>query len=213
MQNSNEKAQYAGFWVRLCAYVIDCVLIAIPLVIIRLILFGITSVFEGTFLTEEILFQYTFTDIVIYLCRAVYFVACTYMTGTTVGKKLLNLKVVTVDEGKPGLVDVIYRETVGRFLNNLVCGLGYVFVGLDSQKRGFHDFLCDTRVVYTKKVKVYQMNQESMQFVPQQVEEPVQNENEVWHLPEQPQNDKMDGETKFERPWQHLDDNKDEENN
>ncbi len=162
MQNNctNQTSEYAGFWVRLSAYLIDMAILTVPLLILRLILWGVTSNFEGTFITKGILFQYTISDIILYLAQVAYFVGCTYVSGMTIGKKLLNLKVVYQEEDKKlEFMDVLFRETIGRFLNSAIFNVGYLFVGLDSEKRGFHDFLSDTRVIYTKKVKVYQANQ------------------------------------------------------
>lgn len=181
MQNSysSETAVYAGFWVRLAAYTIDHAVLLVPLFIVRLMLSGVLSIFEGTFLTGKILFQYTLTDIILYLFQVLYFIACTYMTGTTLGKKLLNLRVISTNEDeKLSLTDVFYRETIGRFLCGLSMSIGYILVGLDSQKRGFHDMLSDTRVIYAKKIKVYPVYQNAnMQPVPVQMpEHPAQGE-------------------------------------
>lgn len=160
MQNINENvtAEYAGFWVRLFAYLIDMVVIGLPLLLVRLILWLITLGVDGTIFTKNILFQYNITDIILYLLYSCYFIACTYLTGTTVGKRLLNLKVISAEEEeKLELFHVIYRETIGRFLNGILCNLGYILVGLDKEKRGIHDILCDTRVVYAKKIKTYEI--------------------------------------------------------
>ena len=46
------------------------------------------------------------------------------------------------------LLNVIYRESIGRYLSKILLFAGYIAVGIDSKKRGFHDMLCDTRVVY-----------------------------------------------------------------
>ena len=68
----------------------------------------------------------------------------------------MNLRVVPADRNeKLSFVDVLYRETVGRFLCGISIWIGYIIVGIDKEKRGFHDMLCDTRVVYEKKVKMY----------------------------------------------------------
>lgn len=160
MQNSNESTtvEYGGFCVRLSAYLIDTIIIGVPLLVIRLILWFVTLGLDGTFLTENILFQYNIIDIILYLLRSIYFIACTYLTGTTVGKRLLNLKVVRADgEEKLELLTVIYRETIGRFLNGVVGNIGYILIGLDKEKRGFHDYLSDTRVIYAKKIKTYEV--------------------------------------------------------
>lgn len=160
MQNNNENvmAEYAGFWIRLFAYFVDTVVIGLPLLIVRLILWLVTLELEGTAFTKHLLFQYNIADIILYLIHSSYFIACTYLTGTTVGKRLLNLKVVSTDEEeKLELIHVIYRETIGRFLNGIFCNIGYILVGLDKEKRGIHDILCDTRVVYAKKIKTYEI--------------------------------------------------------
>ena len=156
MPNSYDETKviYAGFWVRLAAYAIDSVLIFLGLLIVRLILSAVMSALQGTVLGGNVLFHYTLKDILLYLCRVLYFILCTYYTGTTLGKRALNLRVVNADEGeKLSLLDVIYRETVGRFLCSVTAGIGYLIAGLDPEKRGIHDMLCDTRVVYAVKVK------------------------------------------------------------
>lgn len=106
-------------------------------------------------LSENILFHYTLKDILLYVLQVLYFVLCTYYTGTTLGKRALNIRVVSADgEDKLSLLNVIYRETIGRFLCGMTIGIGYIMAGIDQEKRGLHDMLCDTRVVYLKKIKV-----------------------------------------------------------
>ena len=158
MQNSysKEEVTYAGFWVRLAAYLIDSMIVFLGLLVVRLILSGVVSAAKDTVLGGNLLFQYNLKDIVLYILEALYFILFTYYTGTTLGKKVMNLKVVRADgEDKLSLFTVIYRETIGRFLCSFIAGIGYLMVGIDSEKRGLHDILCDTRVIYAKKVKVY----------------------------------------------------------
>lgn len=147
---------YAGFWVRLAAYLIDSVIVFFMLLVVRAAVSGVSTVLYGTMLGGNILFNYTLKDIVLYLAETLYFILCTRYTGTTPGKRAMNLRVVCVDEsGELDLLTVAYRETVGRFLCGISICIGYLIIGLDREKRGFHDMLCDTRVVYGKKVKVY----------------------------------------------------------
>ena len=158
MQNSYSEgtAQNAGFWVRLAAYTIDSVIVFVGLVIVRLVLAGITSAISGNVFNASILFHYTLKDIILYIFHVLYFILLTYFTGTTLGKKALNLRVVSEQEvQRLSFFDVVYRETVGRFLCSVCMGIGYIMIGLDKEKRGFHDMLCDTRVIYGKKIKIY----------------------------------------------------------
>ena len=151
-----EQIVFAGFWVRLAAYVIDSVVVGAGLLVIRLLMSGVMALLEGTVLGGNLLFSYDLKDIVVYLGGVLYFILCTYYTGTTLGKKALNLRVVgTASDEKIPLFNVIYRETVGRFLSGFFAGLGYLLIAADKEKRGLHDILGDTRVIYAKNVKLY----------------------------------------------------------
>ena len=156
MQNSysSRDTEYAGFWVRLAAYVIDSIIVFFGLLFVRLFLSGIMSVLSDTWIGGNILFHYTLKDILLYGFQVLYFILCTYLTGTTLGKRAMNLRVVSADGQKLTILNVVYRETIGRFLCNLSVGIGYIIAGVDREKRGLHDILCDTRVIYAKRVKV-----------------------------------------------------------
>lgn len=157
MQNSQsvtENPDYAGFWVRFAAYAIDSAVVFAGLLIVRVIFAGISLAGGGAITGTDILFHYSLKDMVLYGLKVLYFITFTYLTGTTLGKKAMNLRVVSKNpEEKLTLLNVVYRETVGRFLCSLPVNIGYIVVGIDSEKRGFHDMLCDTRVVYQKKIK------------------------------------------------------------
>lgn len=156
MACNKEEAAFAGFWVRLAAFAIDSVIVGAALLVVRLGMSGVMALLAGTALGGRLLFSYSPKDIVLYLCGALYPVLCLYYTGTTPGKRLMNLRVVCAGgaERLP-LLSVVYRETVGKFLSGFVLGLGYLMIALDKEKRGLHDFLSDTRVIYAKQVKVY----------------------------------------------------------
>ena len=156
MQNSYSNENYAGFWVRFAAYIIDSIIVIAGLLFVRLAWLGIGAMISGTILGGNVLFHYSLKDIVLYIFKVMYFILLTWCTGTTVGKRLMNLRVVPADRSqKLSFVDVLYRETVGRFLCGISIWIGYIVIGVDKEKRGFHDMLCDTRVVYEKKVKVH----------------------------------------------------------
>ena len=177
MQNSQGVSvdmDYAGFWVRLSAYVIDSVVVFTGLLIVRLIFAGISLAGGDAITGTDILFHYSLKDVVLYGLKVLYFIAFTYLTGTTLGKKAMNLRVVSSNpEEKLTLLNVVYRETVGRFLCSLPVNIGYIVAGIDSEKRGFHDMLCDTRVVYQKKE--LQKTEPIQNSVVEKQQEPVYN--------------------------------------
>ena len=135
--------EYAGFWVRMAAYMIDSVVVFAGLLIVRLIFAGISLAGGGAITGTDILFHYSLKDIVLYALKVLYFIAFTYLTGTTLGKKAMNLRVVSKNP----------EEKLTQSV--LPVNIGYIVAGIDSEKRGFHDLLCDTRVVYQKKIKAW----------------------------------------------------------
>lgn len=151
-----EKTAYAGFWARFFAYLIDSVIVWCGLLIVRLFMAGVTAAVSDTVLDGNLLFHYNLTDIVLYIAQVAYFILFTYYTGSTLGKRAMNLRVVPAEEEEHlSFLNVVYRETIGRFLCGVTIGIGYLLVAADKEKRGLHDMLCDTRVVYAKTVKVY----------------------------------------------------------
>ena len=76
----------------------------------------------------------------------------------------MNLRVISAnDQKKLTFLNILYRETIGRFLSGFIFGIGYILIGIDKEKRGLHDILCDTRVIYGKKIKVYPVYQRPVQ--------------------------------------------------
>ena len=172
MQNSCDEKNvvYAGFWVRFAAFLIDSLIVGILTLAARLVLavsFSVFGLFEVNPLDVEVLFTYTVKDIILYLLGAAYYIICTYCAGTTAGKRLFNLRVVpaeTKDGEKLRLFDVVYRETIGKFLSGVIMNIGYIIAGIDSEKRALHDSLCDTRVIYAKSVKVIPVRTGQQQY-------------------------------------------------
>lgn len=75
-----------GMGIRLLAYIIDNLILSITFLVINFLLSLITKSFDINILTNEILFQYTLTDIALYVIRCLYFVLLTYYTSATIGK-------------------------------------------------------------------------------------------------------------------------------
>lgn len=139
---------YAGFFVRLCAYAVDMLVVGLGLLIIRIPVGILSMSAPDNFITRDLVFEYSISDMVLWVLTVVYFVAMTYNTGSTLGKKLFRLEVISTDGSDLNLFEVVYRESIGRYLSTVILWVGYLIIGVDSEKRGFHDMLADTRVVY-----------------------------------------------------------------
>lgn len=151
MQNRLENKVYAGFFVRFVAFMIDSIIAALVVGIVK-IPFSFAAAVGVGFLKANLIFEYTFLDVLGYVGVAAYFVLLTYFSHTTLGKMLFHLEVVTSKEDWT-FVNILYRETVGRFLSSLLC-VGYFAVLVQKDKQGFHDMLCDTYVVYKNMASV-----------------------------------------------------------
>ena len=165
MQNKPETYLHAGFFVRLAAFLLDSIIVGAVLLIVR-IPFWISGIYNpNNIFVRDIIFSYSVVDIVTYLLSVGYFVVLTYKTGATVGKKMLHLRVVSVEDRKPTLFEIVYRESIGRFLSGLIANVGYIMIGIHKEKHGLHDMLSDTEVIYFHEKKVYVNLQEQEQKV------------------------------------------------
>ena len=147
-KRNNSSRVYAGFFVRLTAYLLDKIIIGVPLVIVRLTLWMLQDSGSSGILMRKVFFSFTLTDIILYLVSIAYFVLMTYFMGRTFGKRIMKLRVVSSEDRKPTFFEVAFREIIGRYLSTVILYIGYFMIGAGDQKEALHDYLADTRVVY-----------------------------------------------------------------
>jgi len=127
---TQESVEYAGFWVRFAAVLVDGLVLAIPSFIINITLGKLLGGIGGYIL----LWSYTI-----------------YMLNTkqaTLGKMAVGIKVTTTDGNKPTLGKLALREIVGKILDLITIGIGYLMVVFTGKKQALHDKIADTVVVY-----------------------------------------------------------------
>ncbi len=154
MQNKTEKP-FAGFLVRFFAYITD-------MFIVGILLFGfkIPAVIQSFsnpngFFVRDVFFNYTFYDVIAFILTSLYFILMTYYCGATIGKMLLRIKVVSIEDRDLKLSEVVVREIFGKYLSALIIFIGYLMIIPDEQKRSFHDRISDTRVIYVHEEGAY----------------------------------------------------------
>jgi len=146
------KWQYAGFWIRVVARLIDGITLGIAQAFIALLFFGtfgaqfLPSVMRSAPIGLWLGFQF-----LSYAIAIVYEVVFLRYQGATLGKMALGLKVVRSDGTSLG-----WGISVGRyfmyFVSGIILGIGYIMAGFDNEKRALHDRVCDTRVIYKRGV-------------------------------------------------------------
>ena len=133
MQNQLESKAYAGFFVRLIAYCVDMLIAALVVGMVKMP-FSLAASSGADFLKSNFIFDYSFLDVLGYVGIAAYFVLLTYFAHTTVGKMLFHLEVECEKEWT--FVNILYRETIGRFLSSLL-SIGYLAVIVQKEKQDF----------------------------------------------------------------------------
>jgi uncharacterized RDD family membrane protein YckC len=69
--------------------------------------------------------------------------------GQTPGMRAWALR-VEMNDGRPVTVNVAALRLVGALISAALLGLGFLWILFDPQKRGWHDRLSSTRVLWTK---------------------------------------------------------------
>lgn len=136
---------YAGFWVRFLAQIIDGILFLLITLPMLYLIYG-----EAYFTTEPAtgLPFYGTADVLISVVFPL--VACLWFwmkKGATPGKMLLGLKVLDAKTGNLLTIGQALLRYAGYILSSLIFCLGYIWVGFDKKKQGWHDKMAKTVVV------------------------------------------------------------------
>lgn len=146
-ENKPIKSQPAGFFIRLAAYLIDSLLAGGIIAMINVPLWFVKLLASDSIVFKNILFGYDIFDIINFCLFSAYFIIMTYTCGRTVGKMLMKIRVVSAGGQELTFGQVCFREIIGKYLSGILY-IGYILVGIDGEKRGIHDMLADTRVIY-----------------------------------------------------------------
>ena len=148
--------QFAGFWRRFVAYMIDGFIIGFIFILLMTVagfayLAGTMSGQGGAILAkitdpEQMasftLWMWAFSIFI----NIAYFTYFHGSTGRTPGKTLLGLQVVSAD-GTSISYGIAFLRSVGYLVSSLVFCLGYIWIAFDKQKQGWHDKIAGTVVI------------------------------------------------------------------
>jgi uncharacterized RDD family membrane protein YckC len=151
--------QFAGFWRRFVAYMIDGFIISVILVILSIV--AGFAYFSGAMSSNSQGWMAQLTNpermaaLTVWIWLFMFFMNIAYFTyfhgstGRTPGKMLLGLQVVCVD-GTPVSFGIAFLRSVGYMVSSLVFCLGYIWIGFDKKKQGWHDKIAGTVVIILK---------------------------------------------------------------
>jgi uncharacterized RDD family membrane protein YckC len=138
------KAEYAGFWVRLCAFAIDSI-------VLQLVFILLTPIHSHLGVISEITPQTPLPDLMptmfLAFCLILFYNSFFVKNFSgTLGKIVLGLAVVRHD-GKAITWSCAFLRSFVSFLSSSLFGVGCLLAAFDIEKRALHDFMADTRVL------------------------------------------------------------------
>ncbi|WP_237663472.1 RDD family protein [Sutcliffiella horikoshii] len=137
--------RYAGFWMRLWAFLLDLLIVWSIGAIVVFPLFRLLGISESkTFLFSPASIA---TAIILYG----YFILMTKYFKQTLGKMVFGLKVIDLKHDHLSWKSILFREGVGRYIALFYFPLTYIVflvAAFTSKKQGVHDFIADTTVIH-----------------------------------------------------------------
>ncbi|MCP4594693.1 MAG: hypothetical protein GY842_28505, partial [bacterium] len=117
------RLRYGGFWIRFAAAFIDIIIVGL-----------VGRLFGGDPATGVLMILYHG-----FLVGA--------WNGQTIGKRACGIKIISAD-GHPCSMGQAFGRALAEILSFLTLLIGYLMVPFDSRKRGLHDHIASTLVVY-----------------------------------------------------------------
>lgn len=149
-------SHYAGFWRRVLAMMIDGAILFF--IGVSLLIIGVLALWKGSIPLggfHSLRFSDTTAYFFITWLFASFLVKMSYFTyfhgtsGQTPGKIILRIRVEQVD-GEEMTLGIGFLRWVGYIISTLPLYLGFLWIGLDPRKRGWHDWIAGTVVVRLK---------------------------------------------------------------
>jgi len=151
---------YAGFASRLAAFAIDVILLSAIIVFTSWFVSTSVDMLQGQAILNRLAQRYPAIDQLAQLISSpllhsvvsVAFIIAYYLffwtvAGRTPGKYLMGLRVLLRSGKKLKLRHAVFRYA-GYYLSGLAFGLGFFWILVDDERRGWHDRLAGTLVIY-----------------------------------------------------------------
>jgi uncharacterized RDD family membrane protein YckC len=132
-----ELLNYAGFWLRFSAAIIDTLILWIPCSLFSWVFVGDS---ESAYLLVVDLLQMT-----LFWCLYYGFLESSQSEGT-LGKQILGLRVCDINRNRLSFTHAVARYLMG-FIAAAPFGIGLMMVGWTKRKQGLHDIICKCLVV------------------------------------------------------------------
>lgn len=165
--DKNEQPQYAGFWIRFGAWVIDSIIVGIPLLVLSNIIFALFV--NSMEIPEELLIDPArietlsdaeilsiigpmmvafFGTMAVCLLFSLFYYSLLHSSKwqATIGKKLLGLKVTDKNGNRLSFWRSLGRYIVSSLLSGILL-IGFILAAFTEKKQALHDLIVGSFVV------------------------------------------------------------------
>src|SRR5688572_7959712 len=141
------NAQYAGFWRRFGALLIDILILSIPTYFLATLLGDNTNDYVNRTGDEVEVQYFTIYNVVSFLVNWLYFALLeSSARQATFGKQALGLYVTDTEGRRITFVRATLRY-FGKVISSLTIGIGYIMAAFTARKQALHDIIASTLVL------------------------------------------------------------------
>lgn len=145
--SNTENIEYAGFWIRTLAALIDSAFVMMITTPALLAIYGMS------FINSEKIVNGAWNIIISWIFPALAVILFWLYKSATPGKMITKIKIVDAKTGnKPNKGQCIGRY-FAYYVSVIPLLLGIFWVGLDKRKQGWHDKIAGTLVIKTQNLK------------------------------------------------------------
>lgn len=130
-----EEQKKAGFWIRMLATWLDLILVYI---VLKVLFYSFLLFHINLYLPMELSFL---------ILTMAYFAFAISLKGYTIGKWLLDLKVLTKKNEKLSIGKSILRESILKLFSGLILFIGFFRIAFSREKNGWHDNIVSSKVI------------------------------------------------------------------
>lgn len=144
-RRSSGVQNYAGFWIRVAAYLIDVIILAVVVGGLSVGLLMVAGMLRAQIQSIDLL-MLPIQFVISLVLPAAYVIGFWTKSGATPGKKAVGIKIVSADGGGIGAGTAMIR-LLGYFVSSFIFCIGYIMIAFSDRKQGLHDVIAKTLVV------------------------------------------------------------------
>lgn len=153
-QSTQPQPEYAGFWLRLAAYIIDYFILGSVLTTLMVFIglaMGLSTAIFSDMEDQANWAVVTTLSVILGIMglSASWLYYAVLESGSyqgTLGKMLLNLKVTDLEGNRISFARATGRF-FGKFISSFIIYIGYIMIGFTEKQQGLHDILTGCLVV------------------------------------------------------------------